>query len=342
MAQEETRGNLYSINLLTAVFIFLIVFFHHISYTRNYFQILWDYRLIYLFSQFAVGGFFFLSGYKITKTKINDSAASFLKNRFIRIYPLYFIAVILYVMLVHTEPDYRNFLLHIFMIQDVFRYLWGISYTTIYFVNILFFCYLFFLLLRKSLRRINRFIILALVAYIILAMAHLYQPFRFTFLRESFFIYFTLFAFGMLVSFYESKIKASRFFNKTYLIVISLYSLAALWFFFNFDFKLGVTPEWSLFLNTSLNFFAFAPLCLLIVFHQFKAVFWEKCIDKIAYSSLAVFLFHRPIWEAMRYFWPEKGFYQWLYIFPLGILIIFVFSYIVQRGYDRFVRNRIK
>jgi len=144
---------------------------------------------------------------------------------------------------------------------------------------------------------------------------------------------------GMLISFYEDKIKNSQFFYKKWLIIISLYSITAFWFCLNINVESQLV---KLVIHTILNFFAFAPLYTLIIFRQIKGGIFKKYINKIAYAAYAIFLFHLPIWELMKDFWPKKGFYQWLFMFPLGYAIIFILSYFIQRGYDIFVKERMK
>jgi len=59
--------------------------------------------LSYLLQKFAVGGFLFLSGYKLALSKRDEPAQTFLLNRFLRIYPLYFLAVVLFSCLIFCQ-----------------------------------------------------------------------------------------------------------------------------------------------------------------------------------------------------------------------------------------------
>jgi len=67
-----------------------------------------------------------------------------------------------------------------------------------------------------------------------------------------------------------------------------------------------------------------------------------KLIELISYSSYCMFLFHRPLWSVMDKFLKKtleiNNFYITTSILViLGIPILIVFSYYLQRFYDKYV-----
>ena len=114
-----------SIYLLHTVFIFIILFLHHWGYTENYFKLVSKYNFILFLQKLSVGGFFFLSGYKMAKYKLADPVKNFIVNRFFRIYILYVISLVLFSFTAYPHlnngdlPSIKNFLVHILCFQSI-------------------------------------------------------------------------------------------------------------------------------------------------------------------------------------------------------------------------------
>ncbi len=204
---------------MTLTFVGIVLFLHHVSYNQDYLWAITHYffnpyktGLDEFLQKFAVGGFLFLSGYKLAISKRSDSVRAFLENRFYRIYPLYLLAVIVYSFTAYpyqTEgqlPSWGNFLLHALGLQSFLPNFFGENYQTIWFVSNLFFCYLAFIFLRRSLGSTRTLlagaIVFLLAIYCIRSIASSADIALFS---GHFDTYFVFFVFGMVSYQHQSK-----------------------------------------------------------------------------------------------------------------------------------------
>ena len=81
-------SELNPVHFMNALFITIVLYLHHGQYTNFYFGFLNEYNLHYVLQKFAVGGFFFFSGLKLTISNLDIPISTFLTKRFYRIYLL--------------------------------------------------------------------------------------------------------------------------------------------------------------------------------------------------------------------------------------------------------------
>ncbi|MEO0516737.1 MAG: acyltransferase family protein [Cyanobacteria bacterium P01_A01_bin.116] len=335
---------------MTLIFLGVVLFLHHVNYTIDY---LWEvtHRVFNpyttgfdkLLQKFAVGGFLFLSGYKLSLSKASEPAQLFLINRLKRIYPLYLLAVCVFSVTVYpnllgTRPLFSNFLVHALCLQSVVPSLFQENFHSIWFVSNLFCCYLLFLGLRPSLGKPSAMAVrlgLSLFSiYLIRQIASLYGIDIFTGYFDAYLLFF---AAGMVCS--QTKKKLSRI-DKKLLIGAAVLSLIAL-----MTFKL-TQPETLLFgnviggyvLDRSLVLGSALPLhvALLTSFKKFTvAPNIAKLMKSLAAASYCAFLFHRPIWTLLSQLWSGSSYVHSLFILGFGIPLIFVVSYQMQLFYNR-------
>lgn len=79
-------------------------------------------------------------------------------------------------------------------------------------------------------------------------------------------------------------------------------------------------------------------ICLLTVLIPH---YMNSFLKWVAYSSFCIFLFHRPVWTILLWVWNERTFFQSLFVFFIGIPIIFILSYITQTFYNQVVVNTL-
>jgi len=171
----EHKTNEYNpIHVINTILITMILFLHHPGYTTFYFHYLWDVKIAYIIQKFAVGGFFFFSGLKLSISNSDVSPNVFFKKRFFRIYFLYIASLsIFYIQsfFVHngeSSSNLSNLLMHIFCLQAVFPNLFGKNFDTIWFVSVLMFCYLLFPYIRKYIFSTKKFIFVQLCVFTII------------------------------------------------------------------------------------------------------------------------------------------------------------------------------
>lgn len=347
------KARVTNVDVMNVIFIFIVLLLHHVNYTQDY---LWavSHRIInpydsgisQILQKFAVGGFLFLSGLKLAISKQSEPTWEFLYNRFLRIYPLYFLAVLVFSVTVYPHangemPNFGNFAIHALALQAWLPNLYQANYLTIWFVSNLFFCYLAFIILRRYLYNKVHFSLatLTIVLGIHLTRLILLQLYDINIFPGHFDTYFVFFALGMLYSQRQSKgenltkneLVVNLFISSAcaaLLIMINIYLVPNSYFYPVLEriFVFGFTiPAFHILLKLPLSAF----------FSQ------SGKLEKIAYiikyvssASLCIFLFHRPVWAVMNTVMPEKSYAQSLFILGLGIPFIFLASYYVQMFYS--------
>lgn len=342
-AHNSSLNQINPIVLLTVIFLFIVLILHHGNYTYDFLDPLRDFQINKPLQKFSVGGFLFLSGFKLVKSKLSVPVWDFWVNRFSRVYLPYLLAVIIFSFVVYpignnsNFPSTPNFLIHILCLQALLPNFFQPNYTTIWFVSILFCCYAFFLSTRRLLVRIFDFCLVLLLTIISISWLRLLvSRWDIAIFQGDFEIYLLFFALGMVYAqtenlFEKTKIKILLFIA----IVGALNSII----YYNF-----ISLSWNIFpwevitiISTSVPLylvgFKIAPR--LSCNHQTLTL-----MNLVAYSSFCTFLFHRPIWTMLRWLWYQKSLPQAAFIVMLGIPLILFISYWLQTLYDR-IRSRL-
>ena len=327
------------VHIFNALFIGIVLYLHHRSYTNDYVVI--GYKLNILIQKFAIGGFFFFSGMKMAVSKIETPITAFIKNRIKRIYILYVAALIFASFTTYPfaqkgdYPNIFNFIIHLLCLQSIVPDFAQTNYVTLWFVSILFCCYLYFLISRKDIQKndYSRFFIKTLGGIIVLYIVHLASPsIHHTVISVDFIIYLSFFSAGLLMrseAFSELTTKKAPFLAGicTLLLIIMIQVVKIDTWYEILMYHLLIVPG-----NVSLF------IMLLNSFKKYKMPKrYYKHISMLSYSSFCVFLFHRSIWSIMAGLWPKGSFPQWIYIIIFGIPLIICFSFYVQTFYDKLI-----
>jgi len=340
---NNTRVNqVDTIKLLTASCLLIVLLLHYPSYTRDILSPLRKLHIDLYLQRFAVGGFIFLSGFKLASSKLSTSVKNFIANRFFRIHLLYLITLIVYSFTVypffnnHKLPSWQNFVFHSIGLQSIIPNAFGSNYHTIWFISVLYFCYAFFLISRTTLYKPIYFVIVSvLFCSSIWLLRSLFGYHNIIFFQQDLELYVSFFAFGMASSqsFFKTKI---NILNSKLLFFISISSgvlfliLSSIKDFTN---------------NIFLVFIQFTVL-LLSILSAYFLVFRFKfslpnniyyLLDKIVESLFCVFLLHRPIWTVLFWFWSERSLIQGAYILIIGLPIILFISFKLQTSYNNLV-----
>lgn len=353
--KNVTKVMVDPITWINLLFMFIVLLLHHVNYTQDY---LWaiSHRLINPYEtgidqalqKFAVGGFLFFSGYKLAISKQREPIWAFLLNRFLRIYPLYFLAIVLFSVTVYPHitgemPSLGNFSVHTLALQAWLPNLYQRNYLTIWFISNLFFCYLVFIFIRRELSDTQHFLqaVTLILVMINLSRIIFLKAYSFDIFSGHFDTYFLFFALGMLSSKLLSQGMPDRWQNSLYLPTVSAACAIALVVatsFLSHDtakfyvlervliFGFTVPAYWALLQNLQ---------------GYLLSIKGAAFLKNISAASLCVFLFHRPIWTVMYTFMPEKSWFQSLFILGIGIPLIFLTSYYVQHFYNIQILNKV-
>lgn len=202
-----TNQKLPEIDMLRIISILIIVIAIHIplSYAYNFYLDLNQYG-VFLVNNVgifvAMGSFVFVSGFGLylnpNNRSLNSSKKifSFLKKRFIRIFPLYWIAIILFLFFVgYSDIDPLYLMFHFFGLQIIVAPYFGAPMLTLWFIGIIMIYYLIFVII-NSLRSIK----LIIPASIAILLFFVFLNRIFGLVEERFFIYYLLFILGIIAA----------------------------------------------------------------------------------------------------------------------------------------------
>jgi peptidoglycan/LPS O-acetylase OafA/YrhL len=328
-----------------------LILFHHLSQHSFDFYVfhlkgyLLDLTFIYWWETYlGLGLFVFISGYLLSKT--NPSFESwrdvrqFILQSSILIFPLYIIAMALFIVLDGHIRDSLNictFVLNLLGLQVIFASKHCTPLLTLWFVGLILPYYYLLIILVKYGRSVIRFIILA---FTILLFATLLRQIV-GLIDERFILYFGIFVAGILGAKYEL-IEKMEFSHTTFvspLLVILVY------FYVAFIHPKEIRSFFSFIGMSDLIMKNLIILCLVfIVFAVARVMIRANCyglLQKIAYASYGMYLFHRPVWWIMVDIYnPANAQVKAVYLALFGMPLTIFVSYYVQKFYDKYFRER--
>ena len=378
-----TQKKLPELDILRIISILIVIIFVHLKDYGYSFYMEVDLYYIYFFNGLgiyvAMGSMVFLSGFGLFLNKNNrniDSYGkllSFLKRRFLRIFPLYWIAIPLFIVFVgYLNIDSLYLLAHIFGMQIIVAPEFGPPMLTLWFIGIIVVYYLIFLFLSYlgSLKKI-------IPGAIVILFIFVYLNIMFGLVEYRFFYYYLFFILGIvLANLYTSQLflrVKEKFEKRNKVIPLVLAGCLAALFFFTYQFLAEFfystlvseygTFHVSIILDSNPGFIQSAILVIFInliigsyiiftvsLFYLFIHIFrlilpkfrLATIFSKIAYSTYCVYLFHRIFLllyaGILTYGFNIDTFDKDnVYLLYLFVPFIFVFSYLIQKGYDTLI-----
>jgi hypothetical protein len=341
MQNAENNCKLSEVNtieLLNTLFIFSILFQHHIDYTINYFSYFTSFHIMAFLQKLSVGCFFFLSGFKLSVSNISVTPYTFIVNRFFRIYLLYLAALFVSSITAYPYsnmgemPSWPNVILHILCVQSIFPNMFQTNYLTLWFVSTLFLFYIVFLMTRTVLHRSLLFCICIFLISLFVFFTYEYGKHIGIELFDRYFVlYLAIFASGMAYSRFDKNIHNINNMSLCILFITGFTGLIMSYNYVTIKIVYESTTEFIFTLMSTISVYilAFKLIPRLMLPHAVS-----NCVSWLSYSSFCVFLFHRVIWSEMSAIWNERIFAQWLFIIVLGIPTIFMLCHLTQRTYD--------
>ncbi|MFX1390006.1 MAG: acyltransferase family protein [Promethearchaeota archaeon] len=377
-----TDQKLPEIDILRIISILIVMIAIHIpiSYAYNFYIELDQYGMFLVNNVgifVSMGSFVFVSGFGLylspNNRKLNSSKKkfSFLKKRFIRIFPLYWIAIVLFIFFVgYSNMDPLYLFYHFLGLQIIVAPYFGEPMLTLWFVGIIVIYYLIYLVLNSlgSIKLIIPASIGILFFFVFLSGA--------TGLVENrFFLYYSLFPLGIIAAsiytspLYERIKNRLRSIHPAFLLLIPLFS-AILGFVgfqyltqfcyssfisefgnYNLYFILQMNPDFyqltSIIFRINLIIVAFIVFVFSLfnfIFRGLRLIFSKRKIESAAsitaYSTYSVYLFHRIFLVIFVTYLTTILNIDMLdrdnfYIVLLFVPFIFLFSYLIQKGIDK-------
>jgi peptidoglycan/LPS O-acetylase OafA/YrhL len=376
-----TNQKLPEIDILRILSILIVVLLIHIplSYAYNFYLDL-DQFGVFLVNNVGIyvsmGSFVFVSGFELYLNPNNRNFNSgkklltFLKKRLIRIFPLYWIAIILFLFFVgYLDIDPLYLLFHFLGMQIIVAPYFGPPMLTLWFIGIIVIYYLIYIVL-NSLGSIK----LIIPASFGILFFFVFLNGFFGLVESRFFIYYFMFIAGIVVAHiytsppYNRVKERLREIPRVILLLIPL--CTAILGFITFQFLtqfcfstlISEYGNYNLYfiLETNPDFFQLATIYFLInliimaflvfaisslnfIFRAFRLIFSkskiESVVSVIAYSTYCVYLFHRvflAIFIALLSLGLNIDMREQdnFYIVLIFIPFIFLFSYLIQKALD--------
>lgn len=319
-----TRDRLQAFEALRGLSIVLLLALHSEVFDPGYFGERTG-PLAGLVATFLLGSFFFLAGY-FTEYSIqkNPNAVSFIKSKIIRIYPPYWLALLLFVYGIKYNLKQFDFLIYSMNLQAVFSpvfikpllTLWYISMLVVFYII---FCTLLFTI-KSNMRLFIASVVIFIIAYILNISIGLFDP--------RFFQYYFLFLVGVYLCRYAEIRKMILSIPIFYKIILAIITTILFW----------VVEGYSL-INFLYIFiaivFALAWIWLWLGIFDTQLGTW-KVWAFLATSSFFAYLYHRPLWHFLNQMLEiEAGSQKVFFNLFVGAPIALVLGYFLQRGYDK-------
>lgn len=369
------------IDVLRIISILIVVLLIHIpqSYAYN-FYLDFDQFEVFLVNNvgiyIAMGSFVFVSGFGLSLNPNNRNLTkaknllAFIKKRFLRIFPLYWIAIVLFLFFVgYLDIDPLYLMYHFFGLQIILAPYFGPPMLTLWFIGIIVIYYLIYIVL--NLLKSPLWIILMAIA-ILFFFVFLNGAFGLVEIR--FFRYYNIFILGIITAHIYTSPLYIRFkerLREKSRVIILLISLGfAILGFISFQFLtqyfystlISEYGTWSLYeiLLTNPDFYQMAAIIFItnltiiafltfiistfsFIFHTLRLIFSKRKVESvvsvISYSTYGVYLFHRVFLAIFIFILTtsfnldmrEENNYFLVLIF---VPFIFLFSYLIQKAYD--------
>lgn len=297
--------------------IYIVSFWHMLDYVD--FDIHYKNFLTYRFTWIILGVFVFLSGYFIGSKQFKFEIKyikKFYINRFIRIYPLYLLSLIVF---------YFFGILDLFTMVKGFFILsmfWKPAPPTLWFISMILIYYLISPLIIREIynKRYN----IVWISYILLSIFFICMNYLFNNLDFRIIAYFPVFFLGMLYS-----VDKYIFQNKVFIIFCLLFGFVISFMFRDLDIQYQI-----LFSTLMISICAY---CIFYIFdiYQDKLFVNNVVVYRMSVSSYCVYLFHRPMYTFMKsWYFPEILIMQLCYILIFCLPLIIFISYYIQIFYN--------
>ena len=338
-AQKDKR--IFHIDLLRALTIIIIIWVFHISnyssvdYISNEFDF-----ILYI----SLGIIIYISGYFLSKHNPNldtkEKVMTFARKRLLRIYPLYLIALLLFILT--YDMDTFEILSHVFLVNTII----GNSVETLWFVSMIcLFYFLFPLIVYYS--SIKKVILRSLIIFFLFNLLILFSFGNMTdhFIKINYrlIIFWPTFIFGVIIGTSE---RFSKMIERSNVILIGLLLSIIIIPIVTFDIiQIFSNNKWLNFgIDTYLwmSFTFFIIPCILFISRLISKYVKNRFIIHMSYISFSLYLFHRIIFVSLlRVYEPESNPMKILYLYLVGTPLIIVFSYILQRFYNKCIYRQL-
>jgi peptidoglycan/LPS O-acetylase OafA/YrhL len=282
--------------------------------------------LAHVVAVFLLGSFFFLAGYFAELSRQKSNVLSFIKSKAIRIFPPYWLALALFILVMGYTLRRFDTLMYILNLQWLLSPAFIKQILTIWYISVLVGYYIIFGILLFTVRSNLGLLIASAVffaaAYITNQHIGIFEP--------RFFQYFFIFLAGV----YFFRFEHARMFllnlHRFYKIAAAILALLVFWQVA----ATGVDVRNGVYILAA-DFFILTWVLSWLTIFRTKAGSWKGWAF-LSTASFFTYLYHRPIWYVLNNaLGIEPGVGRVFFNLIVGGLITIFLSYYLQRGYDR-------
>ncbi len=277
---------------------------------------------------FLLGSFFFMAGYfeETSLKKYNDNWLAFIKTKFIRIYPPYWIALMLFIFVMgYSLKKPLDQWAYALNLQFIFSPAYVKQILTLWFISVLVAYYAIFITLRQFIKSEWLFLGALSVLFLILYLVHL----KINLFDVRFFEYFFIFFLGGWLA------RNPGWMQKLY--QFPFYLKWIFWFvgcYFLWVAQAKAYPYQSPIFLVTVNIYIIGGIAVFLAIFRARVGAW-KLWSFISYASFFVYLYHRPIWDiALKLFPQETWRGEMLFRLMPGSIASILLCYAFQKLYD--------
>jgi peptidoglycan/LPS O-acetylase OafA/YrhL len=327
-AKAEVEKRNIGIDLLRGCCILYIVgFWHLMNYTDAFPG--YSNKATNKITAIILGTFVFISGFLIGKKDLSlekQNLLNFYKKRFVRIYPLYVFAIVLFWLF--NISDAITSLKAILMISMFVKP----APFTLWFITMIFLFYVISPFLLKAIRTVK--IRKLLLYYLLLNVLLIIYYFLTRKLDVRVMLYFPPYVMGMFLAQHKYNLDLTL---RNKLLFCLLFIVSLLISFIKTPFNnLNILMEMPLVLTGAIFLFELGG-------GRFQFSDGSKSTQFIfilSYVSFCMYLFHRPIYITLKIlYFPEQWFAQISYLIFFCLPVVVFVSYLIQKTYDTVLDN---
>ncbi len=278
-------------------------------------------------ASFLLGSFFFLAGYftEASIRKPGQNLFRFVWSKFVRIYPPYWIAVLLFVYYLGFSLKRTDMAVYAMNLQAVFSPVFVKQLLTLWYISMLVVFYIIFGLMMFAFRSNLNLAIASTLVYVVAYFAND----MWGFFDPRFFQYYFIFLVGVYLYRFSGLQESLFRLNPFVKIVLGIISLFPLQWILEYSKTEGVVYL------VAVDFFILAWILLLLTLFRTRIGNWRIWLW-LSTASYFTYLFHRPLWRLIdSLFGLEPGMAIVYVHLTIGAVLALVLGYFLQRGYDR-------
>ena len=278
-------------------------------------------------ASFLLGAFFFLAGYftEATLRKPGQSLLAFAWSKFVRIYPPYWLALILFVYYLGFSLKRTDMAVYAMNLQAVFSPVFVKQLLTLWYISML---VVFYILFGGMMFALRSSVSLAVTSIAVYGVAYISNR-VWGFFDPRFFQYYFIFLAGVFFYRFNGLRDSLVGLNPFVKLTMALLSVFPLQWILEYS-----RTEGFVYL-VAVDIFILSWILAILSLFRTRIGDWRIWLW-LSTASYFTYLIHRPLWRLIDdLFGLEKGMGVVYFHLTIGSVLALILGYFLQRGYDR-------